>query len=186
MVRDPRIDELEGKIDNLKREYDLYLAGNRRTEPLALRSEVEREVMLLMRFPTVSTVFKFQVKTLAMRFRSLETQIRNLMELRNQRLNIAEQTIKKSDLQDVVVDSMAIENPAIIAARVKSLLSRVGANSSLPADMTAESLALMMINKAKAVVGKGNVHAVRYSLVDSEKGPRVKGETIAAPKLAES
>lgn len=182
-MKDQRLNEFVQKLDQLKHEYDLFLTGQRRTEPLKLRSELEREVLLLTRFPSSSTAFKFQVKTLAMRYRSFETQIKNLLELKAQRAQANEKTAPEPSFRDVVVDALAIDNPALIAASVKSFLKQVGSVSNLPADMTPETLATIMVNKAKAMVGKDNVAAIRYCLVPSDHGPKVKGEII--PKAAD-
>lgn len=184
MARDQRLVELENKLEDLKRQYDMYLTGARRTEPLALRTETEREILLLTRFPSSSTMFKFQVKTLAMRFRSFETQMRNLMELRQQRAVNSEKVQVAAPLSDIVVDEMAIDNPAIIAAKVKTLLAQVGSKTTLPPGMTVEALSAMMVNKARGLVGKNNVKAIKYSLVAGDQGAKVKGEVISVQEPA--
>lgn len=181
MIRDHRIDGLAAKLDQLKREYDLYINGQRRTEPLDLRKDIEKSVMELVRFPTSSTVFKFQVKTLAHRFRSMETQIKNLMDMKMAKM-AAERIESGFDPQDIVIDEMAIENPAIIAERVKKLFNAAGLKGAIPADMTPDSLHRMMVSKARTVVGKGNVRAVKYSLVAGDNGMKVKGEIISVAK----
>lgn len=182
MARDPRIEALEVRLEELKRQYDLYLSGQRRTEPVTLKLEAEREIISLTRFPTSSTVFKFQVRTLAMRFRSMEAQVRNLLELRQLRSgNGPRPDGANAPLRDIVIDEMAIDNPAIIAGKVKALLSQAGGGAQLPGSMTPESLCQMMLSKARAIVGKNNVKAVKYSLVNGEQGPRVKGELVTAP-----
>lgn len=181
MARDPRIVALEIKLEELKHQYDLYLSGRRRTEPVNLKSDAEREILALTRFPSSSTMFKFQVKTLAMRFRAMETQVRNLLDLRQLRASCSGKTVVTGAMMnDIVVDEMAIDNPAIIANKVRALLSQAGGNALLPGTMTPEALCDMMLNKAKAIVGKNNVKAVKYSLVTSEQGPRVKGELVTA------
>lgn len=179
MARDPRIDALEVRLEELKRQYDLYLSGQRRTEPVTLKLETEREILSLTRFPSSSTMFKFQVRTLAMRFRAMEAQVRNLLDLRQLRSGTAPRPDGSSaPLSDIIVDEMAIDNPAIIAGKVKALLNQAGGKVTLPGTMTPESLCQMMLTKAKSIVGKNNVKAVKYSLINGEQGPRVKGELV--------
>lgn len=181
MARDQRITKLEEKIEQLKHEYDLFLNGNRRTEPLTMRKEAEREVMLLLRFPSSSTAFKFQVQTLAHRFRSLEAQVKNLLELKEQRQASAETIAPDHALQNIIVDDLAISNPDLITARVKTLLKQAGIVGPEQSESAAAALCNMMVSKASAVLGRGNVLAVKYSLVPGEHGPKVKGEVIPRP-----
>lgn len=171
--------ELELKLERLKREYDQFLAGNLRIEPLALRRDIEREIMQLTKSHIPSTSERFRIQTLAHRFRSLETQIRNLLDLRNSRRAATGESA--SQVPDyVIVDRMAIENPAVISARVRSILRAVepkGAQGAHP-DITPEAFCQVLVNRAKTMVGKNNVNAIRFRIIPGENGPKVKGELL--------
>lgn len=184
MSRDPRIDSLERRIETLRREYDLFLSGQRKAEPYALSKEIEDELMLLIRTPTISTVFKFQVRMLALRFRALGTQVRNLLELKAQRKSSGAPPIPDplssppQPSMDIVVDAEMLHSPSALSIMVRKLLERTGLDHELPAGVTPEGLSATMAKKAASVIGKSGVQAVRYSIVPGSHGPRVKGEPV--------
>lgn len=184
MSRDPRIDSLERRIETLRREYDLFLSGQRKAEPYALSKEIEDELMLLIRTPTISTVFKFQVRMLALRFRALGTQVRNLLELKAQRKSTGapllpdQQPSPAAPSADILVDAEVLSTPAALSTMVRRLLERTGLDRELPSGVTAEGLSVTMAKKAATVIGKSGVQAVRYSIVPGSHGPRVKGEPV--------
>jgi hypothetical protein len=173
-----QVQKLEQKMGSLKHEYDLFLAGNRRTEPLELRRQVEREVLMLSKSPIASTVFKFQVKTLSYRFRSFENQMRNLIERRDKRELITNKSVAAKTIAPVIIDDAVMKNPALINSRIEALVKAAGSKSGQKMKLSSKDLQEMMLDKARSVVGKNDVKAVMFSIVDSEKGPKVKGEVI--------
>jgi hypothetical protein len=184
MAKDRRIEELNLEIDELKREYDLYLVGQRRTEPLLMRSGLERKVRLLTLANSSSTVFKFRVKTLANRFRSLETQLKSLLERKNSRQAGSEQPQAKKS-SSVIIDEIVINNPALVVARVRAMVAELKKNHPDDANfikLNPDNFCSALVGKAKAMVGKNEVRAVRFQIVKGENGHKVKGEAITAPK----
>jgi hypothetical protein len=181
MAQDPNVSELEKKLSRLKRDYDLFLAGQLRVEPIALRREIEREIMHLTRSFVPSTVVKFRIKTLAHRYRSLETQLRNLMDLRVSRKPAAEESSSQTS-DSIIVDQIAIDNPSVIAARVRTILRNAAksADPNAPAalDISPEAFCQVLVNRARTMVGKNHVSAIRFRIVPGENGPRVKGELL--------
>ncbi len=181
--RDPKIEELDFKLAELKREYDLFFAGQLRQEPLKLRREIERDIRMMTRSSVQSTVTKFQVRTLANRFRSLETQIRNITDLKFSRRTSTGALAKGND--SIIIDAIAITNPAIVARRIKTILKRIEKNSKDSGSsmkLNPDDLCNMLVKKAKGMVDQNNVKAVKFSIVESEGGAKVKGELITTPK----
>lgn len=185
MAKDTRIEELNREIDELKREYDLYLVGQRRTEPLTARTELERKVRALIREPSSSTAFKFRVKTLANRFRALESQLKKLLERKeNRSLGVAGQT-RTQKPSSVIIDEMVINNPSLVVARVRKMvaeLKRDNPEVDNEAMLNPDSFSSALVGKAKSMVGKKDIRAVRFQIVKGENGHKVKGEPIIASK----
>ena len=173
MSRNRQLEQLTQKLDKLKREYDSFLSGKRRTEPTNLHREVEREILMLTRSPDSSTAFKFHVRTLANKYRSFETQMRNIIERRNRwRAKSGDPNPEVS--QELIIDEMVINNPNLMDNRLKMLLRKTAGGQ----DISSEQLLSTLVGKAKSVVGKNNVKAVSFKLVKGEKGPRVSGKAI--------
>jgi hypothetical protein len=184
MAGDKRIATLNREIDELKREYDLYLAGLRKTEPIGQRAQLERKVVLLARTPVSSTVFKFQAKTLAHRFRALETQLKNLMDAREAKHKVSEQVQTKQP-SAVIIDNTVINNPKLVVDRVRRMVTELNKKNLDQDDamsLDPENFCNALVGKAKTMVGKGEVRAVRFQIVESDGEHKVKGEVIGAPK----
>lgn len=186
MAKDQRIEQLSREMDELKKEYDLYFAGQRRTEPINQRAALERKVQNLVRSPSSSTVFKFQTNTLAHRFRALETQLRNLMEMRESKSRVSEQTHALTP-SSVIIDEMAINNPALVVARVRKMCTELDkkndAQSNAP-KLNPDNFCNALVGKAKTMVGQNEVRAVRFQIVEEDGNHKVKGEVIPSPKTA--
>ena len=133
-----------------------------------------------------STVFKFQAKNLAHRFRSLETQLKKLIEIKESKAILSEKTDKKT-ASVVIIDEVVINNPALAVARVRTMVAELekrrknGSEASHPA-VDPESFCNALVGKAKMIIGKERVRAVKFQIVEEKDGPKVKGEVICAPE----
>jgi hypothetical protein len=124
------------------------------------------------------------LQTLAHRFRALETQLKNLMDLRDSRHKASEQVSAKQP-SAVIIDDMVINNPKLVAERVRKMVTELNKkNGDDPAaiSLNPENFCNALVGKAKSMVGKGDVKAVRFQIVESDGGHKVKGEVIGAPK----
>jgi len=171
------LDKLEEKIRRLKREYDLFLAGQRRGEPVKLRTEVEREVLRLSRYPFHSTALRFRMGGLAHRFRALETQLRAILEQRDGRKK-EQQPPASGEAAAVVVDRLAIETPASIERHLRSLHRALVETLDGRAAPSLESLRTRLLEQARVLMARPGVHAIRFSLADGESGPKIRGEIL--------
>ncbi|NOY45400.1 MAG: hypothetical protein GXP50_08115, partial [Deltaproteobacteria bacterium] len=113
------VQDLEQRIEALRKEYDHYLAGVRRTEPEKLRRDLERELRRLVGSPLLTTAERFRVTTLAHRFRALESRVRNLMERRGARK--ARAGAEAQGGAEIVVDRLLLRNPAALERYVGRL-----------------------------------------------------------------
>ncbi len=175
---EPSLDKLEKKLLQLKREYDLFLAGRLRVEPGALRSDVEREILRFSRYPFHSTAARFRMNSLAHRFRALETQMRNLLEIRVERKRAAEQRGTEGP-PVVVVDRAAIDDPKRISSQLQSLhaalLDRLGER---PAP-SLEVFQSRLLDSARSIMAKPGPKAVRFTLSSGENEPKLRGEIVS-------
>jgi hypothetical protein len=173
----PDLDRLEQKIHSLKREYDLFLAGQRRTEPGALREEIDRELRLLSRNPLRSTAVRFRMTSLAHRFRALEDQIRKILDQRAARRRDAEAPLPPVHAS-VVVDRVALENPKAIEPHLRSLhrelVEILGERPAPPL----ENLKTRLLEEARRIVARPGVLGVRFTVVEEDNGPRIRGELL--------
>jgi len=170
------LDRLEQQIDRLKREYDLFLAGRRRSEPTRLREEVSREVLRVTRNPGASTASRFRAKTLAHRFQALESQVRHLQELRASR--------KKDDASaggegqgEVLFDRSCLDDPAALDGYVRRLHRAVAAVGG-PGVPSAESLRERIVTEVSRQLADPAVRGVRFSVVAAERGVKLRGEVL--------
>lgn len=171
------LDRLEDKILRLKREYDLFLAGQRRGEPTTLRDELEREIRRLSRVPFSSTASRFRMSSLAHRFRALETQIRGITDHREARKRDDEET-PAAGPASVVVDQVALENPRAIDLHLRALHRALAESLEGRAPPPVEGLKARLLDEARRLVERPGVTAVRFTLVNEEKGPRIRGELL--------
>ncbi|MBI5015709.1 MAG: hypothetical protein HZB55_09500 [Deltaproteobacteria bacterium] len=173
----PDLDRLEEKIQRLKREYDLFLAGQRRGEPVSLHDELDREIRRLSRYPLTSTVARFRMSSLAHRFRALETQIRSLLDQREARKRDGEPRPAPGPAS-VVVDRAALENPRAIEAHLRALHRALAESLNGRTPPPVEGLKARLLEEARRLVERPGVAAVRFTLVCEEKGPRIRGELL--------
>jgi hypothetical protein len=173
---------LDQKIDRLKREYDLFLAGTRRVEPTALRDEVAREVLRITRSPLSSTAARFRVRTLAHRFQAIEVQLKNLVERRASR-PAARADGDRGDPPTVMLDRAALENPASVEIHLRRMHRAVAdatGNPSPPPPL--KSLKERILQEARRHLDHPGVLGVRFSVVTSDEGKtKIRGEVVQSP-----
>lgn len=172
------LNRLEEKILRLKREYDLFLAGQRRTEPVSLKDEIDREIRALSRNPLRSTAARFRMTSLAHRFRALEDQVRNIVDQRTNRRKDAE----GADAQpppSVLVDRAALENPRAIERHLRSLYRELVATLGDHPAPPLETLKSRLLEEARRLVERPGVLGVRFTVVEEARGPRIRGELLS-------
>ena len=69
---DRELEELEGKIEQLRAVYEQYFMGLERLEPLVLRRDVERRIRLLRREQLRNTAQRFKFNTVLQRFNTMQ------------------------------------------------------------------------------------------------------------------
>jgi len=171
------LDRLEQQIDRLKREYDLFLAGRRRSEPSRLRDEVAREVLRVTRNPGVSTASKFRAKTLAHRFQALESQVRHLQELRASRRKEGAGDSGVGN-RSVLFDRSCLEDPAALDGYVRRLHRAVGEAAGGTPALSVGSLRDRLVEEVRRQLQDPRVVGVRLLVVEGERGVKVRGEVL--------
>jgi hypothetical protein len=178
------LDRLEQQIDRLKREYDLFLAGRRRSEPSRLRDEVARDVLRVTRNPGASTATRFRAKSLAHRFQALESQVRHLQELRAGRKR--EGAGGEGEDGPVLFDRFSLEEPGVVEGYVLRLHRAVGRLSGSGASVfSRDVLRDRVVEEVRRQLQDPGVLGVRFSAVETERGVKLRGEVVRA-SLAES
>lgn len=173
------LDRLETKMDRLKREYDLFLAGRRRGEPVALRDEVQRDVLALTRHPWPSTAARFRARTLAHRFQALEVQVRHLAEMRAARKAKAEP--EPPEAAEVLFDRACLEEGALLERYVQRLhrsVARLVPAGALPDPAV---LRQRIETEVRRLLQEPGVAGVRFRVEAGERGARIRGEVVRAP-----
>jgi hypothetical protein len=81
---DRELDELQGKIEQLRALYEQYFMGFERMEPLAQRKDVERRVKILRREQLRNTAQRFKLNTLVQRINTMQQHwVRVVREIEN-------------------------------------------------------------------------------------------------------
>jgi len=177
------LDRLEQKIDRLKREYDLFLAGRRRGEPIGLRDEVQREVLGITRHPWTSTAARFRAKTLAHRFQAVESQLRHLVEMRAARK--PKGSTERAEDAEVLFDRASLEEGAILNGYVlrlhRSVAKLVAAGEAVPEP---EVLRKRIEAEVRRQLQEPDVMGVRFRVEAGERGPRILGEVVRTARAA--
>ncbi len=168
--------ELEQRIEALRREYDHFLAGVRRTEPEKLRRDLERELRRLVGSPLLTTAERFRVTTLAHRFRALETRVRNLLERRQARGTQAGEEARGG--AEIVVDRVLLHNPAALERYVGRLHREISRAAGGRAPVSVETLRERIVAAVGAHLGREGVEGVRFRVEVSDGRPRVKGDVL--------
>ncbi len=177
------LDRLEQQIDRLKREYDLFLAGRRRSEPIRLRDEVAREVLRVTRSPGASTASRFRAKTLAYRFQALDAQVRHLQELRASRKKEGAAEGGGDTGGAVVFDRSCLDDAAALDGYVRRLHRAVGELSGGASPLSTETLRERIVVEVRRQLDDPGVLGVRFSVVEAERGGKLRGEVLRAPAV---
>ncbi len=171
------LDKLSRKIDRLKREYDLFLAGKRRGEPIALHDEVQREIMGATRHPWTATVQRFRAQGLAHRFQALEAQVRHLVDMRNNRARDA--APEDNGSSSCLFDRASLEDERILNRYVdriqRAVAKALGDRGGAPSP---EELRGRIRAEVQRRLAQPKVLGVRFSVVEGEKGPKLRGEVV--------
>ncbi|MDW7708956.1 MAG: hypothetical protein SCH98_00670 [Deferrisomatales bacterium] len=170
------LDRLERRIEQLRREYELFLAGQRRGEPVALREEIRRELLARTRQPPPSTAAGFRVRALALRFQAVEAQVRRLLEPRGARKGGRPSGVGGE--QGVLLQRSCLEERGLLqggAARLhRELVCLVGERGAPPAGVVCERLEAEM-RRQLAVPG---VEGVRFRVERGEAGATIRGTVV--------
>lgn len=177
----PDLDRLEQKLNRLKREYDLFLAGQRRGEPTSLRDELEKEIISLTKYPFHSTASKFRMRNLAHRFRALETQIRQLADQKRTKKKEEEERTAEVAPLSVLVDHAALEQPSAVARHLRAMQKALGAARPDRQPPSLDSLRQRFFDEARKILARPGVRGVRFILTQGEKGPKIRGEVLSDP-----
>jgi hypothetical protein len=177
-----QLDDLEARIDKLRREYDQFFAGRRRGAPIVMRDEVERLILKLTRDPSSSTAVQFRLRTLAHRFRALDGQVRQRIE-GGERRAARKAAAGKQDAS-VLLDAAAVANPAAVRAHLLRIHRAVRKGGAGP---DAEGLSLdrlqeRLLGEARKQLQQPGVRGVRFQVVQSEGGTRIRGEVVEEPR----
>lgn len=172
-----QLDELEARIDKLRREYDLFFAGNRRGAPIIMRDEVERLILRLTRDPSSSTAVQFRLRTLAHRFRTLDGQIRQRIEGGRRRpVRVAAGGAGGGDAS-VLLDAAAVADPSAVRAHLLRIHRSVRADSGAEG-LTLERLEERLVGEARRQLAQPGVKGVRFKVVKGAGGTRIRGEVV--------
>lgn len=171
------LDTLEQKITKLKREYDLFLAGRRRTEPLDLQAEIHNQILTLSRFPFPSTAVSYRLKTLGHRFQAVNLQAKRLIDAKDSRSSKSTNGTAAAESDPLVWDAKTLSDPKSMEAGVQQILKEIAAKSSKPLG-DAAAITDKLGKAVKAHLNKPGVKAVKFRVVDNGNGPKVKGDLI--------
>ncbi len=170
------VSDLEQRIEALRKEYDHFLSGVRRTEPEKMRRDLERELRRLVGSPLLTTAERFRVTSLAHRFRALESRVRNLMERREARKARAGTEARGG--AEIVVDRPLLGNPAALERYVGRLHREISRASGGRAPVSLETLRDRIVAAAGAHLDREGVAGVRFRVEVSDGRPRVKGDVL--------
>lgn len=177
-----QLDELEARIDKLRREYDLFFGGTRRGAPILLRDEVERLILKLTRDPSSSTAVQFRLRTLAHRFRALDGLVQQRIE------GGARPAVRKAAggaarvlEASVLLDAAAVANPAVVRAHLlrihRAVRAGAGAGDSAK-ELSLDRLQERLMGEARKQLQQPGVKGVRFKVVQGEGGTRIRGEVL--------
>ena len=174
---------LENKIERLRREYDLFFAGNRRGAPILLRDELEREILRWTRDPSPSTGVRFRLRTLAHRFQSLDGLVRQRIETGDPRVvHRPRPTGAGNQDASVLLDAAAIANPGAVRAHLlrihRAVKDQAGSDA---ANLSLDRLQERLLGEAAKQLAHPGVKGVRFKVVKGEGGTRIRGEVVGEP-----
>ena len=178
-----QLDDLETRIDKLRREYDQFFAGRRRGAPIVLRDEVERLILKLTRDPSSSTAVQFRLRTLAHRFRATDGQVRQRIEGGERRTaRKAKDAAVRAKETSVLLDAAAVANPAAVRSHLLRMHRAVrdGAGDNAQ-ELSLDRLQERLMGEANKQLQQPGVKGVRFRVVQGEGGTRIRGEVLEEP-----
>ncbi len=168
------LDGIQEKIDRLRREYDLYFAGERRIEPVALRDQIERDILRITRMPGNNTATRFRSRSLGHRFQALCTQARHRLETRNTRRAAPLGAARPET--DVILDRRALDDGAAADRYIRRLHREVvRACGTAP---PFETLRARVLAETRARLEEPGVQGVRFRVATEGESACIRGEVL--------
>ena len=165
------LDQIEAEIANVKRQYDLFLQGIRRSEPSDKRKEVEETIRRMGQRKIVNTNDQFRFNNLQTRFYSFSNlwmrMVRDLEEGRLIRDPSGALVHGRSPASDPV-------EPAHLDQVIGELME-ARRSCGLPAgeeDLSATREALLA--RAREIAGKSGANKVEFRISVEEGKPKIK------------
>jgi hypothetical protein len=103
-------------------------------------------------------------------------QIKNIFDLRSTRLSSSK---GEETGVSLIIDPLALENPALIAARARSMCRELSGEAEKNPSLSPEQLSKILLGKARPLMKGGSAAAVRFSVFRTPEGPKIKGEVIS-------
>lgn len=165
------LDRIEGEIEGLKRQYDLFLQGNRRAEPLEERRNVEWMVRRMGQRRIINTSDQFRFHGLQSRFYSLSNlwarMIRDMEEGRLSR-DTAGTLVRQAAPGESPVDPSHLD-------QVLDQLKTARKDCGLPAgDADIAAIRQTLSERAGEIVKKSGAKKVEFRVSVEGGKPKVK------------
>lgn len=165
------LDRIEGEVDGLKRQYDLFFQGNRRSEPLEERRNVEWMVRRMGQRRIINTSDQFRFHSLQGRFYSLSNlwarMIRDLEEGRLSR-DASGTIVRQAGAEEDVIDPSHFE-------QVLDQLKTARKDCGLPAgDADIAAIRQMLSERAGEIAKKSGAKKVEFRVTVEGGKPKVK------------
>lgn len=168
------LDRIEADIVELKRQYDLFFQGNRRTEPSEERRILEWMVRRMGQRKIPNTSDQFRFNTLQGRFHALATlwtrMVRDIEEGRLAR--DASGAVRVQVREEAPVDR---EHLASVVEQIRQARTECGMRTD-PAD--AESLRRMLLDRAREIAGKSGARKVEFRVSVENGKPKVRAGKV--------
>ena len=165
------LDRIEGEVDALKRQYDLFFQGNRRSEPVEERRNVEWMVRRVGQRRIINTSDQFRFHGLQSRFYSLSNlwarMIRDLEEGRLAR-----------DASGTIVRQPAAEEGPVDPSHLEQVLDQLKIarrDCGLPAgDADIDAIRQTLSERAGEIAKKSGAKKVEFRVSVEGGKPKVK------------
>ncbi len=168
------LDRIENNIEGLKRQYDLFFQGNRRTEPIDERRNVELSVRRLGQRKIVNTSDEF-------RFHGLQSRFYSLFNLWARMTRDLEEGRLSRDAAGAVIRPAAPADGPVESAHLDQVLDQLKAarkECGLPVEDA--DLALIrqtLTDRAGEIVKKAGAKKVEFRVSVEDGKPKVKAVT---------
>lgn len=164
------LDRIEADTVELKRQYDLFFQGNRRTEPSDERRILEWMLRRMGQRKITNTSDQFRFNALQGRFHSLASlwsrMVRDLEEGRLTR--DASGVVRVQTREEAPVDR---EHLSSVVEQIQKARSECG----MPTDPAeAESLRRTLIDRAREIAGKSGAKKVEFRVTVENGKPKVR------------